>query len=163
MSFLDAILNKGGAGRSLSRHESAERLNPVLRRHVELNLAYDDATRRIGSVDVTRQMEHFQKKARADVGKLRETIYSMGNVAYTGTDLEPDDVRLGEDDDAMLFALLDREQALLDAVEAELNLKRPNRHHIRTMAILNHVLTNSQERLTYLKGVTRDRRRPATA
>ena len=161
MGLKDLLLNKGGAGRSLSRHESAERLDAVLRRHLELNYAHADVIRRVDEVDVARQLEHFQKKARADVGKLRETMYSFGSVAYTGTDLEPDDFHLG-DGDEMLFGLLDREQGLIDLVEGELALKGPG-HQIRTKAILNHVLTNSQERLNYLKGLTRSRRRPAKA
>ena len=40
-----AILKKGWAGRTLSRAETARRLNPLIKAHMALNHAYDCAAR----------------------------------------------------------------------------------------------------------------------
>ena len=157
--MLDFILNKGGAGISMPRHETIDRVNPIIEAHVRLNHAYEDAMRRLGNPDVVGQLEAFQKIARADVGKLNETVFSAGGVAYNGTDVEPGSVTLdgGEDDEDLLAALQDREGAFLDRLAEEFDLKPE--HHIRTQAILSVVRANSRSRLDYLKGLTKRRRR----
>ena len=157
--MLDFLLNKGGAGVSRPRHEIIDRLNPIIEAHVRLNHAYEYAMQRLTDRDTVGQLEAFQKIARADVGKLNETVFSAGGVAYNGTDVEPGSVALdsGEDDEDLLSALQDREQALQDQVAAEFDLKPE--HYIRTQAILSVVRANSQARLDYLGGLTKRRRR----
>jgi hypothetical protein len=148
------LANRGGFGASLSRAETIERLNPLVRRHMEVNYTHDAAIERraigqSGEDEVTNEMHRHQKTARADVGKLRETILSMGGVADNGVDLEPNDFDT-DDADAILIDLRERERDLLDAVEAELSMDLPE-HQWRTIAILENVRDHTKERLNFLK------------
>ncbi|ARA92768.1 MAG: hypothetical protein D6685_04970 [Bacteroidetes bacterium] len=155
------VFQKGGIGRSLSREETVERLNPISKALIELTLYYDDAVQRIGAPEIAAELERHLKRARVDVGKINETIFSAGGVAYSGTDLDPEAFRAGEDEDEMLFRLLDLEQAFLEKVSAEFDLE-PREHQIRTQAVLANVRANSEARLAYLREITRKRRRPAS-
>ena len=159
--MLDFFLNKGGAGITMPRHETIGRVNPLIEAHVRLNHLYEDALRRLANRDVVGQLEAFQKIARADVGKLNETVFSAGGVAYNGTDVEPGSVTLGDggDDEDLLAALEDREAAFEEQLAGEFDLKPE--HHIRTAAVLSVVRANSRSRQDYLKGFTKRRRRTA--
>lgn len=156
MGLKDLIFNKGGIGPSLSRRETVERLNPLIRQHMELNLYYNFVIDHVTDPTAAASLSDLQKVARADVGKMMETVFSCGGVAFNGVELEPDTYTLPEDDDAMLFALRDHEESFSELIEADLD----HDHQIRTKAILNLVLTNSQMRLNTLKSLTKRRRRP---
>ena len=149
--MLNFFLNKGGAGISISRQETVDRINPILKRQIEVNHGYNYALTHCSDEEAVAQFDQFQKTARADVGKLSETVLSSGGVAYNGTDLEPSNYHLGDRDNDILAALIDQEQALLDAIEGEAEVE----HHIRTQAILLNVRTHAQERLNYLKTLDR--------
>ena len=149
------LLKKGWAGRTISRQETIERLNPLVEQHMALNHAYNYVIAACSEQDITDHLAGFQKVARVDVGKLMETVFSCGGVAYNGVDMEPEDYTLDEDDDEMLFQLRDQEQAFRDALAAEDDLE----HQMRTRALLTLLQTNSQERLDYLKVNTKRRRR----
>ena len=154
------IFNRGGFGQSMSRAETIEHVNPILEQHVRLNRSYNQVIDTLSDDDIVDELRAFQKTARADAGKLSETILSAGGTAYNGTDLRGVTFDLGETETDMLFALRDREQALHDAVMDDLD----ENHQMRTRAILEVVQGNSAERLDYLKGVTksRNRRTPAS-
>lgn len=158
-SLKELIFNKGGIGKSLSRQETVERINPLIRAHIALNHQHDYVIRALGQADVVEQLEQFQKIARADVGKLAEVVFSAGGTAYSGVDMEPSDFNLGSDPAEMIYRLLEAERQLLALVQAELKLN----HQIRTKAILNLVAQHSQERLRYLEGVARRYPKPAFA
>ena len=158
--MINPILNKGGAGVSLSRAATVERLNPIIEQHYHLNHAYEAAIRQLGSGPYTERFGADQRYARADIGKLAETVFSMGGVAYNGTELEPGHYdRTGSEDDT-LFHLLDQEEDFQRLVSSE--MKHKPQHQVRTLAILQNVQTHSQERLNFLREHTRTRRR-ATA
>jgi len=70
--------------------------------------------------------------------------------------MEPSDFALAEGDDALLFELLDRERAFLDGIKDELN----EPHQLRTEAILNVIVANSEDRLGLLRDLTKRRHRP---
>ena len=149
------LLKKGWAGRTLSRQETIERLNPLIEQHMALNHAYNYVIAACTEQDLTTHLAGFQKIARVDVGKLMETVFSCGGVAYNGVEMEPDDFKLDEHQDEMLFQLRDQEQAFGEALAGEESLE----HQMRTRAILTLLRTNSQERLDYLKVNTKRRRR----
>ena len=149
-AFWNFVLNKGWAGESLSREETIQRLNPLLRRHIELNHSYDYLIVHLDGDEASEQMGRFQKVARNDVGKVRETILSSGGVPHSGIDLEPDDIALDGGRDEMFDQLMEQEQALLDHIEEEQSLSG-REHHMRTKAILENLHKNSQERLNFLK------------
>ncbi len=146
MSILDTLLNKGGAGVSLSREETVHSLNPLLERHIRLNHAYRHAAAALAGTALAQPLHDALRVARMDVGKLSETILSAGGTPYTGTTLDPDDKDFPQGQQA-LERLADDERALLDAAEKEIGRD----HHIRTLAILGNVQTHSRERLSLVE------------
>lgn len=154
MGLKELLLNKGWAGKTLSRQETVERINPLIRRHHELNRSYDFAIGHLDDRAASEQLNTFQKTARADVGKLSETVLSAGGVSYNGTDLEPEAFDLGSDDAAILRELARIESEFADMLNDELELE----HQIRTRAILGAVLLNTRTRLDYVRGLARSTR-----
>ncbi|PSQ93117.1 MAG: hypothetical protein BRD52_02580 [Bacteroidetes bacterium SW_4_67_19] len=159
MSFLDKIFRKGRMGRTISRSETAERLNPILEQHVWLNHYYRHAVERLDNRRLAEHLAEETRTARNDVGKLNETILSAGHTPFSGTDIEPDEIDMssGGGDYGLLYDLIDAEEDLQDAIEAEGDVE----HQMRTRAILEVVQTNSKRRLSALKDATEGRRRPS--
>lgn len=153
------LFNRGGFGPSMSRAETIEHINPIIEQHMRLNQCYNQVIDGLSDDEIVDQLRAFQKTARADVGKLAETVLSAGGSAYNGVELRNVTFDLGETETDMLFALRDREQALQDAVTDDLDAD----HQMRTRAILEVVQKNSAERLDYLKGVTKSRNRRTQA
>lgn len=157
-SLKDLLLGKGWAGTTITRAETVERVNPLIRRFIRMNRHYRAVIDHHDRPAVAETLEDLQKTARADVGKLSETVLSCGGTAYNGTDLGPDDIDLPEADADRLFRLQDLESAFRDAVQDELN---DAEHQMRTRAILKVVQTNSEERLRTLRQLTRGASRSA--
>ena len=147
----NVILNKGGAGISISRKETAERLNPISRELSRLNLYYLHAVRTLSHEDVAKDLERHLRRSHMDVGKLAETILSVGGTPYNATDLEPQNFVLEGSDAEMLDALYQKETEFQQLVQEEDKI----RHQIRTQAILLNVQTDSQERLNFVKSARR--------
>ena len=158
MGLKELLLNKGWAGTTMSRAETIERLNPLIRKHYELNHSYEFAINNVSSPEVSRNLTMVQKTARVDVGKLSETILSAGGVPYNGIDLEPEAFHLGSTDSELYRKLKDVESDFEQLIAAELE----ENHQIRTKAVLSVVLANSRARLEFLRGATRDQRRTYT-
>jgi hypothetical protein len=159
MSLKDLIFQKGGIGVSISRAETVARLNPLIKQHMMLNHAYNNAIARLDDRAIADELAAQQRTARMDVGKLMETVFSAGGQAYNGVDLEPDTFYLGDHDDDMLFALRDQEEAFLQMVSDALT---PD-HQIRSKAILGVVENNSRQRFSILKHYTNRRHRKTSA
>lgn len=159
MGLKDLFLNKGWAGRTLSREETAERINPIIRKHYELNHSYEHAIRTIGNREAAERMNTLQKTARADIGKLSETVLSAGHAPYTATELDPDDFNIGSDDQTIFDRLTELESDFASLLEDELKLE----HQIRTRAVLSVVHRNSRARLDFLRRAPKTPRRAATA
>lgn len=155
MKALDAILNKGGAGKSLSRSETAEYLVPLVQQQNELIFAYERAIQTMDDRSLAQLLEDLQPRTRADVQKLDEMIYSNGGTAPNGTDLAPEDFELGDSDAARLGSLFDREQTFRNAVETEYERRDPKRYAFRTLATLENVLNGSNARLDTLEELQR--------
>lgn len=148
------LLKKGWAGRTLTRAESVNRLNPVLRAHHELNYAYDAAIDRIGDPDVAARMASFQRTARADAGKLSESILSLGGVPESGVGMERSTFNPGTERRHILDRLIELESNFIDRISDENKVD----HQMRSRAILGNTETNTRERLDYLKSVADDRK-----
>ncbi len=147
----ELFLQKGWAGKTISREETVERLNPIVKQHIVLNNDYAFVVKNHPDDTLRSEIAAGQKIARANVGKLCETIYSCGGVAYTGVDLEPDSVDLGRDDRAMLEALVAGEKQLLESLKDEGDIE----HQMRTRAILGATAQSSEERVALLDSVLR--------
>jgi type I site-specific restriction endonuclease len=143
----EALLNRGWAGKTITRAETVERLNPLVRQFLRLNHNYQYVIRSHADSAVTKALKRVQKTARADVGKLSETILSCGGTPENGTDMEADDVDLGDDNVGMLRQLRDLETDLNDAVGRE---REEIEHQMRTRGILDALKSNSAERLELL-------------
>ena len=153
MGLKELLLNKGWAGTTMSRRETIERLNPILRRHYELNHSYDYLINNVSDPEQVRQIEAIQKVARVDVGKLSESILSAGGVPYSGVSLEAENFNLGSSDGEMLQRARDLESQFERLLSDELE----QNHQIRTKAILSAVLGNSRARLEFLRGAAKIR------
>lgn len=154
MGLKDVLLKQGWAGTTISRAETIARINPLLEQQTRLYHAYQAAIARLTDRAVAAELDGTQKTMRADLGKLAETVFSCGGVAYSGTDLEPGGLQPDEDDGALLLGLLAAEQAFQDALAAEDRTE----HQMRTRALLAAQRTNSQQRLNYLNDLARKRR-----
>ncbi len=147
----EALLNRGWAGKTLSRSETVDRLNPLIRQHIELNHHYGAAIRHCDDERVVDVLERLQKTARADVGKLSETILSSGGTPYNGTDLSPKDFTLEGSLSDLFEELHDLETAFNDGLAEEIDLE----HQMRTRGVLEAVKSNSQDRLNALAALQR--------
>jgi len=143
MSIKDAILNKGWAGKTLTRQETAEHLNRLMRPLLELLFTYDAALGKATADGDAGELRREMPTLRADIGKVSESIMSCGAVAYSGTDLEPADFASKAD----WARLLEMEESLGQAIQEERGVE----HQIRSRAILNAVGANSKKRLDLLK------------
>jgi len=156
MGLKEAILKKGWAGRTISRDETVTQLNPLIKQLTEMLHAYNYAIGHLSDRELCQVLETHTRTLRGDIGKLCETVYSCGGVAYTGVDLEPGNVNLGSEDAGMLLGLQSAEEGLQKALEAETEVE----HQIRTRAILANVGANSTERTNVLRVHTSTLRRP---
>lgn len=155
MGLKKAFLNRGWAGRTISRQGTIERLNPLIKMHHELNHAYQYAINHVANIEVASRLEALLKTGRADIGKLSESVLSAGGVSYSGIDLEPEAVRLSDDEGSMLHQLREKEESFHQNLSDELFEK----HQIRTQAILSVVRSNSAQRVDYLRDIARKYRR----
>lgn len=149
-----AVLKKGWAGRTLSREATAQRLCPLITAHMALNHSYDFAATHHPASDVCGDLAILQKTARTDVGKLMEVVLSCGQIPPNGTNMEPE--RFALPTEGMLEELRSRESAF----QASLQDERSIEHQLRTEAIINHLLSSSSLRLSYLRGAIRQATRP---
>lgn len=152
----ELFLQKGWAGKTISRGETIDRLNPIVERFIQLNYTYDAAERDCSDEDLAAGIKSVQKTARADVGKLAETIFSCGGVAYNGTDLEPADFSAGDSDVQIVERLISDEQDFQSKIDEEDDIE----HQMRTRAILSVVKSNSDKRLDFLREINKKVRKP---
>ncbi len=148
---LRPVLNRGGAGRYISRAESIERLLPVAVRHLDLLYAYTGILPAIADAAARARAEAIMPYLRTEVSKIYETILSFGGTAPTGVARDPEgSAPAGRTDadhlDALLAAERDFGAALTEEAEAV-------HHQERTRAILNHNAGGSAQRLDVLRGI----------
>ncbi len=145
------LLKKGWAGRTISRQETIARLNPLMAQHVVLSRLYDQVVSLAApEAAYAEELAQLQRKARTDMGKLAETIFSCGGVAYSGAD-RPVDAPPVTGTWAVLLA---EEQALGEALHAERTIE----HQMRTEAVLRRCAESSAERLAFVLGQARRQR-----
>ncbi|MCY3999189.1 MAG: hypothetical protein OXF84_00060 [Bacteroidetes bacterium] len=144
-----AILKKGWAGKTLSRQETAHRLNPLIEAHVKLKHSYSSLVAHLASEEPLQELEVILKTQRLDIGKLKELVFSCGETAFNGTSLEPESFSLTVSSPiAELRGLENEVRELLDA-------ERPIEHQLRSEAVLTRLRTNSDARLSFLRKYAR--------
>lgn len=153
--MLNKILNKGGAGKSLPREDSAAYLNSLVEQHNELIFAYESVIQSMDDEATAQLLDEQLPASRTDVGKLDEMVFSQGGTPPNGTDLEVEDFDLGSDDAERLVNLAARERVYNEAVASEYEREEPLPHGIRTLATLENVYRNSNARLDLLEELVR--------
>jgi hypothetical protein len=146
----DLLLNKGWAGRTISRPETIERVNPIIRELIA-QMHYYDSALDVLEGEARAAVEISQKTLRADIGKLCETVYSAGGVAPSGADMEPEDFRIDGDRASVVDALERAERAFASRVREESTVE----HEMHTRAVLQVVLKNGESRLSTIRGLAR--------
>ncbi|WP_412070486.1 hypothetical protein [Rubrivirga sp. IMCC43871] len=146
------LLNKGGAGRYISRAESAERLLPIADRHLDLLDTYTAAMADFPDGPGRIRLDAMMPYLRTEVAKISETILSLGVAPPTGAGRGPIVPTTG-DARARVAALLDVEKDFGDALTEEVDVVH---HHERTRAILNHNAEASAARIDLLRGIAAD-------
>lgn len=144
--MLKALLNKGGAGKSISRVETAERLSALMRSYNEIMYSYVASTG-ISSEITAEGLEKLARVVRDDIGKLSELILSAGGIPPSGTEIEPEDVTVGNSEEECLETLMRLERAFGEALKAESAV----RHQLRVIAGLDNTSARTTERLAGLQ------------
>lgn len=156
--LVKSVMNRGGAGRSMTREESVEALNPLVDRHHALLHAYDAALRTLGDRAIADRLNSGMNAARTELAKLKESVFSLAGTPPNGTELDPD-VRLGDTDAEIVHALDAAERAYRDALTDTLGMAH---HQIRTTAILENNLKGSNARLDAIHPIVTRMRRPGS-
>jgi hypothetical protein len=144
--MLKALLNKGGAGKSISRVETAERLSALMRSYNEIMYSYDAAIG-FASESTAEGLEKLARVVRDDIGKVSELILSAGGIPPSGTEIEPENVSVGNSEEECLETLNRLERAFGDSLKAESAV----RHHLRVVAGLDNTSARTSERLAGLQ------------
>lgn len=139
---MNFLLNKGGAGKSLTRSKTAVEASRLLTSHIQLLRTYGNLTAAMGaenaSVDSVDSVKALQKEHRDDIAKISEIILSSGGVPPREADsFEGDDI------ESLLRAVDDGERSLRRSLEEQLTQK----HHLRTIAIMETLLVNTERRI----------------
>ncbi len=158
-NVLKPILNRGGAGYSMTRAESVAAMNPLVEQHGKLILAYDAALRRFADRDLAASLNEGMNRTRTELAKLKETVLSLGGIPPNGVDLDTD-LDLGGTDAEMVHRLDDIERAYREAIQDALDLPH---QQLRSTAILENNIKGSEARLGALHPFVTRMRRPATA
>lgn len=146
MSIKDLILQKGWAGKTISRAETADRVNRLIRPLVELLRLYNAAIADTGDSANLSAVQQVMPILRADIGKLAETVHSAGAVAYSGA--EQTDVSFAELE-IDWSNVLENEAVYSERVSDEKAIE----HEMRTRAVLANIVANSVRRQELVKQI----------
>lgn len=155
---LRPILNKGGAGRYISREESVERLQPMIVRQLDLVYLYDAVVSRLAEGPAKARLTSIMPNLRTELSKLYETVFSLGGKAPTGVERDACGTDPGATDADRLGALVDAESAFGEALREEADAVH---HQERTRAILLHNADASDARVGVLREFTQTSSRRA--
>jgi hypothetical protein len=145
--MLKALLNKGGAGKSISREETSDRLSVLLRQYNEIMYSYDAAIKLTIDGEQSLRLEESNRGIRDDIAKLSELILSCGGSPPLGTDMEPGDAAVGADWTQALSHLMELEASFLERLKAE--KKTP--HMLRTAATIETTIAGTRSRQEILE------------
>lgn len=144
--ILRPFLNKGGAGRSLSRTDTIDVLNPLVQQHIDLLSYYNAVCRALSDQKLEESLNAALPRLRNELGKIRESVLALGGIAPTGVG-EPL-LTLDGTDGNLLYDLEQQERALRDALKQALEYPH---YQFQTLAILNNNLAGSESRIGALR------------
>ena len=135
---MNFLLNRGGAGKSLTRGQTVAEMSKLMIRHIELLRTYDTLIESIGDGSTADELKTIQKENRADIAKLAEIILSSGGVPPREGGL-----LAGQEPQTLIRSVNDAERELRSDIEQQLEHK----HHMRTLAVMEMLLENTERRL----------------
>lgn len=150
---LRPLLNKGGAGRYISRQESIERLIPIADRHLDLLMGYSRALSGMPDGPAKERIEAMMPYLRTEISKINESILSLGGSPPMGSGRRPATPETGRPLRDRLSDLLRSENEFGGALRDE---SEAVHHQERTRAILNHNAEASTSRVDLLRGIVAD-------
>jgi len=137
------LLNRGGAGKSITRNETAEAMGDLVRPLTSIVRTYERLAENVGDDQAAGKIAASQNRTRSDVAKLSEIILSTGGI--TPRDAEP--LSSSDDPDTLIRALNAAERGFRDSLEESLKMK----HHYRTIAVLETLHKNTEERIRLVR------------
>mgnify|MGYP006427897489 FL=1 len=146
----ELLLGRGWAGKTITRADTVDLLNPLIEQQVHINHHYEALLRSDPGADLAALIKDLQKTARADVGKLSEVVLSAGGVAYNGTDLEPEDFDTDASVREQVAQIRELEETFRDAIAQQLD---EIEHRMRTRGVLQVVQRNTEDRLSSIRRV----------
>ncbi|MEM0961293.1 MAG: hypothetical protein AAGK21_01975 [Bacteroidota bacterium] len=144
---LRPILNKGGAGRYISREESVERLHPIAQLHLDLLYRYDGALAGLPVGEARDRIQAIMPYLRIEAAKVSETVLSLGGTPPQGVERDPASAASGTEKE-LLQGLLDAEKTFGAALREETDVVH---HQERSRAILAHNADASTSRIDLLR------------
>ena len=136
---MNFLLNKGGAGKSLTRSDSVSEVSKLMRAQIGLLNTYEALIGVVESdTDLARSLSALQKEHRDEIPKLSEIILSSG-----GEPPRESSPLAGDDVDSLIRAVNEGERSMRSDLEQQIKLK----HHIRTIAVLKTLLANTERRI----------------
>ena len=150
---LRPILNKGGAGRYISREESVQRLIPIAERQLRLLRTYDATRASIADAGIRAQVDAMMANLRTEMAKISETILSLGGVTPTGAGMGALTPDTHDSDRERIQSLLDAERDFSAALREETDAVH---HQERSRAILGFNIEVSDKRTERLREIAAD-------
>ncbi len=147
---LRPILNKGGAGRYISREASIERLTPIVDEHLRLFATYEAALDGMEATHDKAAIEALLPFYRTEMAKIYETMFSLGGSASTGAHGAPEVDPVGSTTAERVKAIIKAENEFQDKLSAEVDAVH---HQERTRAILGHNARASEPRQIKLREI----------
>ncbi len=144
MGLKDLLLKQGWAGKTIGRSETTELLNPIIRTMNHIMQCLNSLSAGSASADQRLRIEAALRTHRMDIGKLCETVFSCGGVAYSGTDLDPRDF-----ESATEAQYLELETVLAEQLASQHKIE----HQMRTRAILGVLEENQRSRKNTLRNL----------
>ena len=141
MSIKEILLNKGWAGRTISRPETVIQLNPHIQTMVNLLHAYNILAERDSGGYEKSSMGDQVRILRMDIGKMSETISSCGGIPERSPQSS---IVRGSAEWSDIVAV---EKSLLNMILAEKEIE----HQMRTRAILSKVQENTEALIQQLQ------------
>jgi len=146
------LLNRGGAGKSITRHETAGAMSELVRRLISITRTYNHLLEAVRNEESDQRLGAMQNRTRTDIGKLSEIILSTGGI----TPRYADPVSTSDDPDQLIRALNEAERAFRDELEESLKLK----HHYRTIAVLETLHKNTEDRIGLVRELAHEHNVP---
>jgi bacterioferritin (cytochrome b1) len=142
---MNFLLNKGGAGKSLTRSSTVSEVSKLMSAQIALLGSYEALLGVVDSdSDLAASLSALQKQHRDEIPKLSEIILSSGGIPPRESSPPT-----GDDVDSLIRAVNDGERAMRTDLEEQIKLK----HHLRTIAVLKTLLANTERRIGAIQTV----------